>query len=126
MRYLKVFSVLLVLGVFVSSMAQARDYQDLIIPFDEAQFRSILNEKFDFGELSVKDVLTHYPGIGENRQEIIDTLWESLSVVREDVNNNLYKSGGVYLDNSINDYDISFKFDGGSTNKIHVKSNIKE
>ena len=122
MRYLKIFSVLLVLGVFVSSIAQARQYENFIIPFDEAQFRSVLNEKFDSGYLSVQDALSNYPEIGENRQDIIDTLWESLSVVHDDILNKLYKGGGVYLDNSINDYDISFKFDGGSTDKVHVKA----
>jgi hypothetical protein len=126
MRYLKVFSVLLVLGVFLCNIAQARQYKNFNIPFDKSQFSKILNEKFDSEELSVKDALSHYPGIGENRQEIIDTLWESLSVVREDIDNKEYYSGGVYLDNSINDYDITFRFDGDSINKIHVKSYLRD
>jgi hypothetical protein len=126
MRYLKVFSVLLVLGVFVSSMVQARDYQNLIIPFDKSQFSKILNEKFDSGELSVQDALSQYPTLGESRQDIIDKFWEALSMTRNGILSEKFKGGGVNLDNSINDYEIGFMFDGGSADKIHVKASLPD
>ena len=126
MRYLKIFSVLLVFGVFVSSMAQARQYKNWSIPFDESQFTSILDEKFDSGILSVQYILDLNPELGENRQELIDNLWINLSNTRNGILNEKFKGGGVYLTNSSMDYEISFLFDGGSTDKIHVRVNAPD
>ena len=123
MRYLKIFSVLLVLGVFVSNMAQARQYQNWSIPFDETQFKSILDEQFDSGDLSVQYILYQYPELGGTKEEIINNLWTSLSNTRDGILSGSYKGGGVYLDNSLNDYAISFKFHGSSTEKIHIRVN---
>ena len=120
MRYLKIFSILLVLGVFVSTLAQAREYANWIIPYSESEFGSILDKKFDSGELSVQNILYNYPELGENRQEIVDNLWEALSERRDVILTKELKSGGVYLDNSISGYEIIFVFDGGSLGKIHV------
>ena len=126
MRYLKIFSVLLVLGVFVSTIAQAYTSQNFIIPFDKSQFSKILNEKFDSGELSVKDALSQYPELGNSKEDIIETLWEELSKTRNGILSKKFKGGGVTLDNSLNDYEIGFMFDGSSADKIHVTAKFND
>jgi hypothetical protein len=125
MRYLKVFSVLLVLGFFVSTVAQAYE-QNFKIPFDKSEFSQILNEKFNSKELSIEYTLSQYPDFAENRQELIDNLWEEMSETRNDLLSKKYKDGGVYLYNGTNDYEISFRFDGYSTDKIRVNVNSPE
>jgi len=126
MRCLKVFSFLLLFGVFVSNIAQARQYNNWVIPFDETQFKSILDEQFDSGILSVKYILNQDPELGKNKNQLIDNLWINLTNTRNGILSGKFKGGGVYLNNSTEDYEISFLFDGASTEKIHVRVNAPD
>jgi len=107
-------------------MAQARQETNWIIPFDESQFKSILYEQFNSGILSVDYILDLNPELGETRQELIDNLWINLSNTRNGLLSKKFKNGGVYLNNSLEDYEISFLFDGYSTEKIHVRVNAPD